>query len=254
LKTALQSYNEEVQSFSKYEFESWMTKALGSNLLDDNACESEEKVHYTVDEGLFTYCDMTKAHTTIQPDHDSLIPVPIDNGGSEILPCHFHTREGLRVNSLQQLVQLTKDAAEVAMQYPEQVCTESNPQDAGEGSEPVCVEKKAELHLYAVPAGRVFMFAPKFVGEVFELKHVKLPGNLPVRLEVMSLKPRVFDVINFFDRSESDAVVNTALKETSESHRIKRSSTGASGYNVNSQRTSENGFDTHSKNAMTIKK
>eukprot|EP00978_Attheya_sp_CCMP212_P005742 scaffold12860_cov54-Attheya_sp.AAC.3 len=256
LKTALQSYNEEVQSFSKYEFESWITKALGSNLLDDDVCESEEKVHYNIDQGLFTYCDMTATHTTIQPDHDSLVPVPvpIDDGGSEILPCHFHTREGLRVSSLQQLVQLTKDAAEVAIQYPEQVCTESNPQDAGEGSEPVCVEKKAELHLYAVPAGRVFMFAPKFVGEVFELKHVKLPGNLPVRLEVMSLKPRVFDVINFFDRSESDAVVNTALKETSESHRIKRSSTGASGYNVNSQRTSENGFDTHSKNAMTIKK
>ena len=35
---------------------------------------------------------------------------------------------------------------------------------------------------------------------------------------------------------------------------MKRSTTGASGYNLNSKRTSENGFDTHGKEAMVVKR
>ena len=64
---------------------------------------------------------------------------------------------------------------------------------------------------------------------------------------------RVFDVVNFFEEDESKAIVDKALRETSESHRIKRSSTGATGYNVNTQRTSENGFDTHGTTAVAVK-
>ena len=67
---------------------------------------------------------------------------------------------------------------------------------------------------------------------------------------VVLLLDRVLDVINFFQEGESRAIVNKALNEKSESHRIKRSSTGASGYNVNNQRTSENGFDTHGEAAI----
>jgi hypothetical protein len=98
------------------------------------------------------------------------------------------------------------------------------------------------------------MFAPRHVGEIFELKHVSVPLDLPVWLEVISISPRVFDVFNFFDREESAAIVDRALAETSETHRMKRSSTGASGYNVNSKRTSENGFDTHGKVAQAVKR
>ena len=90
------------------------------------------------------------------------------------------------------------------------------------------------------------MFAPSYVGEIFELPHVHHPANPnPVALHVLSVSPKVFDVVDFFEEDESKAIVDKALKETSETHRIKRSSTGASGYNVNRQRTSENGFDTH---------
>jgi hypothetical protein len=111
-----------------------------------------------------------------------------------------------------------------------------------------------EIHLYAVPAGRVFMFAPSYVGEIFNLPHV--PGALDkaIYLEVISLKPRVFDVFNFFSRDESKEIVEKAQAEKSDSHRIKRSTTGASSHSVNSRRTSESGFDTSGKTAMKIKK
>ena len=49
-------------------------------------------------------------------------------------------------------------------------------------------------------------------------------------------------------------LVDRALKETSESHRIKRSTTGAQGKSVNTRRTSESGFDTHGTVAVEVKK
>jgi hypothetical protein len=111
------------------------------------------------------------------------------------------------------------------------------------------------LHLYAVPAGRVFMFAPSHIGEIIDLPHVTGGDpDKPVYLEVLSVSPRVFDLVNFFSKDESATIVERALEETSESHRIKRSSTGASGYTVNSGRTSESGFDTNGPTAMTLKK
>lgn len=185
------------------------------------------------------YCDMGLDRTPIQLDHGRLRRLP----GNLSYPCHFHTREGRRVTSLKMLGELARD-----------VQREDGECKAGE--EGVCAnaDGKAELHLYAVPAGRVFMFAPKHVGEIFELPHVKGLPDLPVYLEVLSLSPRVFDIYNFFSREESSTIVAKALAETSETHRMKRSSTGASGYNVNSQRTSENGFDTHGKEAQAVKR
>jgi hypothetical protein len=194
---------------------------------------------------MIKYCDMGQDKTPKQLDHDKLLPVP--EIGS--LPCHFHTREGLRITSLAQLAQLAREA-----KVPAGECTvEERNNGSCTDNDAKGGELRREFHLYAVPAGRVFMFAPKYVGEIFELPHVKVPKDLPVWLEVISLSPRVFDVFNFFDREESAAIVDKALKETSETHRIKRSSTGASGYNVNSQRTSENGFDTHGKQAQAVK-
>ena len=39
------------------------------------------------------------------------------------------------------------------------------------------IEMEAKLHLYAVSAGRVFMFAPSYVGETFKLPHVPNTNN-----------------------------------------------------------------------------
>ena len=160
-------------------------------------------------------------------------------------------REGVRITSLEQLANYARESTPP---IGECASDERNTDGTCVAINDVEKDTRRELHLYAVPAGRVFLFAPKYVGEIFELPHVKVPGDLPVWLEVMSLKPRVFDIFNFFDREESALIVDKALKETSETHKMKRSSTGASGYNVNSQRTSENGFDTHGKEAQAVKR
>jgi hypothetical protein len=98
------------------------------------------------------------------------------------------------------------------------------------------------------------MFAPTFVGEIFHLPHVEGADEKDIYLEVISLSPRVFDIFNFFSRDESQAIVDRAIAEQSNSHKIKRSSTGASGYNLNAKRTSESGFDTHGPTSVKVKK
>ena len=133
----------------------------------------------------------------------------------------------------------------------------SNENDCeGDESTQTCVASttKKAVHLYSVPAGRVFMFAPSYVGEIFHLPHVPGASDKTIYLEVMSLSPRVFDVFNFFNREESKQLVDRAIAEKSESHRIKRSTTGAGDKSVNSRRTSESGFDTSGKTALKIKR
>lgn len=111
-----------------------------------------------------------------------------------------------------------------------------------------------EIHLYAVPAGRVFMFAPSYIGEMFHLPHVTGANDTSIYLEVISLEPRVFDIFNFFSKEESVELVQKAEAETSETYRIKRSTTGSGEKSINSKRTSESGFDTSGKTALKIKR
>ena len=121
-----------------------------------------------------------------------------------------------------------------------------------------------ELHLFAVPAGRVFHFAPSHIGEIFTLSHVVLPKppttsataaetdqhhatittsapkNISVvSLEVLSVVPPIFDIHHFFSIHESEQLITKALTEQSETYRFHRSTTGTSGANVYSKRTSE---------------
>ena len=234
-------FEKEISFNNKYEFDAIITSAFAM-----------EKPSIFPDDPdiLSSYCYMGKDKTPIQPDHHELVTVPLAGGS---LPCHFHTREGVRITSLSQLADLAREATKKNVQGECKATDGKDDQTCSSSSSISDDSTRKELHLYAVSAGRVFMFAPKYVGEVFELPHVKGPEGLPVSLQVMSLNPRVFDIYNFFDRTESAAIVDKALKETSETHKMKRSSTGASGYNLNSKRTSENGFDTHGKEAMIVK-
>jgi len=240
-------------SKSKYHSDAILTTALDS-LLASHQCAGIDKKksklmkddswlssQTTASEShpLLTYCDMGEEYTPKLPDHDKLVQMNI--GDESVVPCHFHTREGLQISSLEQLANLARERSN----QPE--CSSSS-----EGEEEnTC--STPEFHLYAVPAGRVFMFSPSYVGEIFDLPHATVEPHKPVSLEVISLSPRVFDIKNFFSLEESNAIVEKALHETSETHRIKASSTGASGYNLNSKRTSENGFDTHGKQAISVK-
>jgi hypothetical protein len=226
LRTAVQTFDYCPDEFDKFDVESFLTRLLAEYV---KTCDSD--VEDLKDEGFLGHCDRGEERTPILLDHEHLVPVP----PTQTLPCRFHTREGLRITSLEQLSKMLEDTSGAC--NANETCS-SAPQ----------------LHLYAVPAGRVFMHAPSFVGEVFELPHVQGPLGRPVSLEVLSVSPRVFDVHNFFTKEESQSLVDKALKEVSETHRIKRSTTGTTGHHLNSQRTSENGFDTHGKTSVLVKK
>jgi hypothetical protein len=257
LKSVLEHMNECPTDFGdKYQVEALLTRLLHQIVAEQ--CPSEEKGRSAA-LGLYGYCDMGPSKTPILKDHDKLVPIyesssSLGDGETEsmFLPCHFHIRAGQRVASLSHFAQLARHAAAPSLSSSKEECaTDDEDQETCTAATAV----PRELHLYAVPAGRVFMFAPSYIGEIIHLPHVTGGDpHQPVYLEVLSVSPRVFDLVNFFSKDESATIVERALDETSESHRIKRSSTGAVGYTVNSGRTSESGFDTNGPTAMTLKK
>ena len=62
----------------------------------------------------------------------------------------------------------------------------------------------------------------------------------------ISKNPRIFTLRNFFSSEEADQLINNALSIKDDEHKLKRSSTGQSGYSVDPHRTSDNAFDVHS--------
>jgi hypothetical protein len=219
----------------------------------------------------YKHCDRGPEYTPILLDHNKLVKTSKDS-----LPCRFYTREGLRITSLKQLTNLI--ITEQQSKELQQSCNATaNPQDgsSSSSSSSECNNNNNnnnnddehsdnntnntntfQFHLYAVPAGRVFIFAPSHVDEIFELNHMKLLPNInkPISLKVLSVNPKIFDIINVFTKDEALAVVQRALEEKSPSHKIKRSTTGSGVNSIIQKRTSENAFDTHSKVALDLKK
>ena len=238
----------------KYHVESFLTRLI-YNLLPTMSCDSEEIDRpFKESIGMFGYCDMGEDKTPILLDHKKLVPnIMHDDNHAPLsfLPCHFHTEHGIRVTSMEQLTQLMQSQVKTT------TLQGSNCEVTSDG-ENVCsgvATPKKQIHLYAVPAGRVFMHVASHVGQIIELQHVRgADPNKLVYLEVLSLSPAVFDLHNFFTKAESQELVDRALAETRESHRIKRSTTGSVQHHVNNRRTSESGFDTDGKTAVAIKK
>lgn len=228
----LNTFDACLDGFEKFHFETWLTQVF-NNISTCGPTDLKKPVA----PGFLGFCDRGEDKTPVLFDHDRLVKVPATNS----YPCHFHTREGVRITSAKQFRELLTSAKAAPTCSPDE-------------SEEQCKTQTPSLNVYAVPAGRVFMFSPKFVGEIFEIPGVQGDRGAAISLEVLSLSPRVFDVHNFFSRDESANLVERALKETSESHKIKRSTTGATGNQVNSRRTSESGFDTHGKVAVAVKK
>jgi hypothetical protein len=103
----------------------------------------------------------------------------------------------------------------------------------------------------------MFMYATSYVGERFVLGRMSQDdgsSSEPIVLEVLSLSPRVLEVHDLYSPQESQAIVDEALSETSESHRFHRSTTGSANVQVYSKRTSENAWLTHTDLAQTIKR
>lgn len=216
---------------NKYEMESLLTSYFKA-ALEANECGSTDNA--TAPEGLAGFCDMGPLRTTIQPDHPNLIQQP-----DGTLPCRFFTREGKRIGSVQDLVEL----ADLAVQ---------NLPDC-EKEDQTCQVAPA-LHLYAVAAGRVFMFAPSFVGEQFVLTHVLGGKGKPVVVETINLQPRLFEIYDFFSKEDARNLIAKSLSESSETHGLHRSRTGATSKSVYHKRTSENAWDTDGHVAMKIKR
>ncbi len=266
---------------------------------DDDCWRSPRTTHHghgteaSTGNAVYDFCDTGTNNTVIQHDHSQLIRV----GDQNTLPCRFYTREGVRMASIPHLQVILQDlyhqhhtnkimtAADAdegcsdattttttvdmdgttlsssSTESPPIECrsTKRNPSHTDDATS---TTSTLEFHLYAVPAGRVFHFAPRHIGEIFTLSHVVLPKppatttaaaaetdprlttttpkNISVvSLEVLSVEPPIFDIHHFFSIHESELLINKALTEQSETYRFHRSTTGTSSSNVYSKRTSE---------------
>lgn len=226
----------------KYHVESFLTDWFAQEWQGTTDCASQEiRRTNTHLDGFYGFCDMGEEFTPPQPDSDDLVKVP----SSASLPCRFYTREGLRISSFTQLAELVEQSKN---SEKECVLGEDGQCEANEDG-----TNKAPLALYAVPAGRVFMFAPKFVGETFTIHHVKDSNNEPLQLEVLSVEPRVFDIHKFFSDKEAEGIIAKALAETSATHGFHRSTTGTTGASIFNKRTSENAWLVDGTLARTMK-
>jgi len=117
-----------------------------------------------------------------------------------------------------------------------------------------CADLKVGDAVYVVPENRLFMWPSHEVGHKTAVHHVETPNKRPIVLETLSQRPRVFRLENFITDDESDHLVEHALSIEDEAFKLKRSSTGATGYTVDSKRTSEGAFDVGSPTALAIKK
>ena len=109
--------------------------------------------------------------------------------------------------------------------------------------------------LWMVAKGRLFMWPTFEIGRKVDVRDVVSPvAGKKIVLETISQEPKIFRVYNFFSEEESSELIDNALAATDDEYRLKRSSTGAKGYNLDTYRTSENAFDTNSKVALRLKR
>ena len=108
-------------------------------------------------------------------------------------------------------------------------------------------------HIYAVPAGRVFFFAPSHVGEIFELAHVRDSMGRNLVLQTLSVEPKVFDIYHFFSQDERQTILQEAMLESSDTHKFQPSRTGSANATSYSKRTSETCWVSKTDTAMAIK-
>ena len=118
-----------------------------------------------------------------------------------------------------------------------------------------CSSTLPTLEIYAVPAGRVFMFAPRFVGEVLTIDHVRGASNKSVSLTALSIRPRVWEISNFLNLADAADLVRQALIRDGESIMLKPSTVdGSEGSYLHNMRTSETGWLTTGEPVESLKR
>jgi len=238
----------------KYEVDTLLTTTLAYYLISWSDCSPHEDDEEERPESpqFIEYCYMGEEHTPKLPDYQYSVPLT-KMSGKITHSCHFHTREGLRITSIKQLADYAREIKQ-KVKDEETNCIPDDNDNAEETCSSSTILATSELHLYAVPFGRLFIFAPSHVGEIFDLSHIVSPLGSPISLQVIALAPRIFELFNFFSKHEAEEVIEHILQETSETHKMQRSATGATGHNIIDKRTSENGFDVASKSAVALKR
>jgi hypothetical protein len=189
-------YSQLLQNFA-FEFNNSCPRILSKYHVESLMSQTIAQV---IGSSFLKFCDAGPTKTPVLLDHQELIPVR-SSGNKMSLPCRFHTREGLRIASMKELTEMTEVSPPRCQEVEDE---HSNTDLICEGNDSL----PSEIHLFAVPAGRVFMFAPSYVGEIFHLGHVEGADDKPIYLKVLSVEPRVFDVFNFFSREESQELVD----------------------------------------------
>jgi len=98
------------------------------------------------------------------------------------------------------------------------------------------------------------MWPTSNIGHQVQIRHIGMPNNKPIVLKTLSIRPRVFSLSNFITSDEADTLIENALTITAEDFRLRRSSTGAKGYNIDTHRTSEGAFDVDSPLSKVLKR
>eukprot|EP00957_Ditylum_brightwellii_P189458 14421060-Ditylum_brightwellii.AAC.1 len=97
--------------FDKHDFDSVMTRALASSILSSDSCGPARGSAKNGIPELLNFCDMGEDHTPVLLDHENLVPL-VDSHGDYYFPCHFHTREGVRIASIGELADLARKKKE----------------------------------------------------------------------------------------------------------------------------------------------
>ena len=117
-----------------------------------------------------------------------------------------------------------------------------------------CNDLGTNEYIHFVPMDRLFMWPTRNLGHQVYIRHIGMPNGKPIVLKTLSIRPRVFSLTNFITDDEADKLIENALSLTAEEFRLRRSSTGAKGYSIDSHRTSEGAFDVNSPLAKILKK
>ena len=105
---------------------------------------------------------------------------------------------------------------------------------------------------YTTTTAELFMWPTRYINHTVQVKHIRIESETervvlpPIEVTTVSTSPRAFVVSNFFTAAEATTLIADALSQTDDNYRLKRSSTGATGYTVDRKRTSENAFVTSS--------
>ena len=165
---------------SVYEFDRALTVAILASI-PNTSCEPVDPNASDLNPSFAQHCDMGPLRTPLLHSSSSVLLLPPPHS---TLPCSYYTRIGDRITDLTTLT----------------------------------THLQTGTSLYAVAAGRHFLFGPGYVGETFLLPRVGFPsGNRgkPVELITLSVSPRVFEVSHFFTGEEADDIVERALSTTS---------------------------------------